>query len=299
MSRLVFGRPGVVLPAGAYARLRAIDSSTVAFESTYDAALVNAFKSQLPPAARRWDGATKRWLIDPAYAAHVADLCEQYLGVRPAVPALGASSTQPAVEQKLVRLEYLGRCKERAIGQEATAAGWADGAWSLVFGESVLRTWFEPDPEATAAPSRKQPKTLYGVLMVAASASADEIRTNYRRLARSTHPDVNKEPDAAEQFIAVKQAYDVLSNEQLRRRYDAGLAFEAQSRANDPYLPDRWAGDDAPPLRCGWVLVSGQRRLGQFVVSQILAWEDIVDARGRVMVSSWPAGGKHFETRWV
>lgn len=58
------------------------------------------------------------------------------------------------------------------------------------------------------------------MLGVEKSASKDEIRKAYRKLARTYHPDVNKEPGAEDKFIEAKEAYEVLSDEQKRAQYD-------------------------------------------------------------------------------
>ncbi len=63
-------------------------------------------------------------------------------------------------------------------------------------------------------------RDYYEVLGVGKQASADEIKKAYRGLARKFHPDVNKEPDAEEKFKEVKEAYDVLSDDQRRAQYD-------------------------------------------------------------------------------
>ncbi len=61
----------------------------------------------------------------------------------------------------------------------------------------------------------------YGVLGVARTATAEEIRTAYRKLARKYHPDINPGDKAAEdQFKQVAAAYDVLSDEQKRKNFD-------------------------------------------------------------------------------
>jgi len=62
----------------------------------------------------------------------------------------------------------------------------------------------------------------YEVLGVDRSASAEEIKKAYRRLARELHPDVNPSEDAAERFKLVTHAYDVLSDPDQRERYDLG-----------------------------------------------------------------------------
>ncbi|MGY1762391.1 DnaJ C-terminal domain-containing protein [Geodermatophilus sp. SYSU D00779] len=61
----------------------------------------------------------------------------------------------------------------------------------------------------------------YAALGVDRGASSEEIQRAYRKLARQYHPDVNKDPAAEERFKEVSEAYDVLSDPETRRRYDA------------------------------------------------------------------------------
>lgn len=63
----------------------------------------------------------------------------------------------------------------------------------------------------------------YSVLGLPQDATAEEIRSAYFDSARKLHPDANPDPDAQAQFLAVQEAYDTLSNENKRKKYDKGL----------------------------------------------------------------------------
>jgi curved DNA-binding protein len=63
-------------------------------------------------------------------------------------------------------------------------------------------------------------RDYYEVLGVPRNADADQLQQAYRKLARDNHPDVNRDPAAEERFKEVNEAYHVLSDPQLRARYD-------------------------------------------------------------------------------
>ena len=64
-------------------------------------------------------------------------------------------------------------------------------------------------------------RDYYEILGVKKSASKDEIKGAYRKLALEYHPDRNKSPDAEEKFKELSEAYAVLSDEQKRSTYDS------------------------------------------------------------------------------
>jgi curved DNA-binding protein len=82
-------------------------------------------------------------------------------------------------------------------------------------------------------------RDFYEDLGVSRTASPDEIQRAYRKLARTYHPDVNKDPGAEERFKDISEAYDVLSDPDTRAKYDR---FGPQFRqVPDGVDPDQWA----------------------------------------------------------
>ena len=89
-------------------------------------------------------------------------------------------------------------------------------------------------------------KDYYKTLGLERTASEEDVRKAYRKLARKYHPDVSKEPDAQDRMRDLNEANDVLRDKEKRATYDALAARVAQGHGSQ----DPRQGNDQPPP--GW-----------------------------------------------
>ena len=272
------------------ATIRELTPGTVYIYTPYNSAFLAAFKAVIPGADRRWDPDARVWQVAANHVPALVDLCRRH-GMSVDAPALTTAAAAPTPTIQVLRVSYIGAPKEREDGS-FSAYGNSDGEWKLVFPQAVLQAWFNDGDASPAAAV-----TFYGLLAVKRTATEADIKTAYRKLAKRWHPDVNRDPDATTMFQQLGRAYEVLSDPQQRRRYDAGLQLETSvtGRQTRTLTTDYWR----PPLRCGWLSMSGFWRVGRFHVQEILGWQDITDATGRTLVTAWPMGADTFEEIWV
>ena len=71
-------------------------------------------------------------------------------------------------------------------------------------------------------------KNYYEILGVSINSSTEEIKVAYRKLARKYHPDINKAPEAIQKFKDITEAYETLSNNIEREKYNTLKGFFKQ-----------------------------------------------------------------------
>lgn len=280
----------------AYATVRATADGSLAFRSSYDPMLIGELKRVIPYSDRRWDADNKQWLIAPQHLQALEQITSSCLGIM-----LGQQGpiyqAKPQTETRVIRVDYIGAPKERDDGS-FSAFGYSDGDWSVVFPQNILKSWFELGATPEEKPTSNS--TLYGVLGVQRTVDESELKRAWRKMAKRWHPDVNSDPDAPEMMKRINDAYEVLGNPLMRKKYDAGLKLEASlGKRNNHRSLNTYGNLWRPPIRCGYLMVEGYAQLGRFHVEKILQWEDIVDAHGRVCVTSWAAGANHFTVSWI
>ena len=103
--------------------------------------------------------------------------------------------------------------------------------------ETAMRQGFNQDSSGTLLEELKvkaasmSPDSLYSILESNPGAPKEAIRSKYLQKARATHPDKNPEdPHAKEKFQKLKQAYDVLSDDSKRRRYDEDIVRQFDAK---------------------------------------------------------------------
>jgi curved DNA-binding protein len=134
-------------------------------------------------------------------------------------------------------------------------------------------------------------RDYYQILGVQRTATADEIKTAYRRLARKYHPDVSKEPNAEARFKEMQEAYEVLKDPEKRAAYDQlGSDWKSGQQFRPP--PDWGNGFEfggAPGARPG--RASGRARGGSGEQEEAFEQQGFSDFFSSLFGGGSPFGG--------
>lgn len=283
------------------------DGGAYQVTTPYSRVFVADLKSTVPSSERAYDRDKNVWYVSAQYGGTAAALIERWFG-RKVTPAPITASAMLGI----ITVLYLGKTKDRGNG-EMTAFGWTEnrdginpllaqlnivpGGWNVIFPEKVLRAYFDPSYTEQSKP-RPTTKNYYETLSIKEGASAEEIKSGYRRMVRQWHPDVCKEPDANEVFLTIQKAYSILSDPRTKARYDVGLKMAA--RVKEPEKPQKTVSTEPyrAPLKCGNLLCEFIRLGPVKSVRKILRWEDVYDIHGKVLVSSWQANASEPTLEW-
>ncbi|XP_021737105.1 chaperone protein dnaJ A7A, chloroplastic-like isoform X1 [Chenopodium quinoa] len=131
-------------------------------------------------------------------------------GVRPLL------MSSHSVESKFATISSCGPSKIRAF-QSLSSSFFSPEPVHLIFNVSSARN---PCHKRGFRFIVRAESDFYSILGVSRNASKSDIKSAYRKLARSYHPDVNKEPGAEQKFKDISNAYEVLSDDEKRSIYD-------------------------------------------------------------------------------
>ncbi|GBF99721.1 hypothetical protein Rsub_12434 [Raphidocelis subcapitata] len=134
----------------------------------------------------------------------------------------------------------------------------------------------------------------YEVLGVPPDAPLEEIKARYRKLAKQTHPDASGGEEQL--FLAVRRAYEHLSNELLRAEHDQQLGIN-NARGGDPRFArfNRWRSEVVPELRAQLQIWTAE--MAEIARSEAAAWRALVAraleaaAAAEAAVDAWAAAG--------
>ncbi|MFQ5781480.1 MAG: DnaJ domain-containing protein [Nitrosopumilus sp.] len=97
--------------------------------------------------------------------------------------------------------------------------------WGDDYEELGKRRNTKEDKEFREASINNELPNYYEILGVSKDATQEEIKNEFRKLAKETHPDKTKE-DSEEEMAEINKAYEVLSDEERRERYDKYLKID-------------------------------------------------------------------------
>ncbi|KAF2318041.1 hypothetical protein GH714_041370 [Hevea brasiliensis] len=127
---------------------------------------------------------------------------------------------------------------ESKVRQRVPSTGSYSSASASASSSSATYT----EEQITIVRQIKKKKDYYDILGLEKTCSVEDVRKAYRKLSLKVHPDKNKAPGAEEAFKAVSKAFQCLSNEESRRKYDLIGSDEPVYERRAPW-PHGWQGE--------------------------------------------------------
>lgn len=250
-----------------------VQQGSTAFVLTpYDPGFVAELKLCVPASSRKWNPETKAWTVESRYIPDVKRLMLKAFGQ---ADVLNQETFTQSKAQRYDRylIEYVARVKD-----DGYALCWAKDGFTVRVSEKVLREFFELGMPVEVE-TKSVPSDYYQVLGIKVSATPDEVKTAWRRGVMTWHPDRCHEPDAQDWFQAVQEAYQVLSNQTLRPKYDAGRKLDQLAHKEERHqkkVMDTYGY--TPPVRCGLLTFEGVQGV-YLEITKILKWDDDTQER--------------------
>ena len=280
----------------------------------YSASFVDDFKRAIHYSKRVWnsnkrgparfpDAPLDVWIVDPTEMDTLRILIKDHFLSEP-IFSMFASQVQaptPKTGKDQFRMVWVGRSVMRDNGEHYASGldynAYINGnvkAWWYVFPLDVLQNFWDGTPLGTVQnkPNLALPRTLFQILgMPKPSTDQAEIKAAWRTQVKQWHPDYCKEPDAAERFHQVTEAYNKLSDPAKVDRYIKMLKLADKT----PIAPTikkqpKYAHLDeyVSPMRCGAIVMDYVESFGgKITATQIHSWKDIYNSQNETLAVNW------------
>jgi hypothetical protein len=281
----------------------------VEVRSPYNVNANYAFKDLAPYYKCAWipgKGIRMAW---PHLVPGLQDIAEIYYGEKVNPPIMRSAPLRDQEDE--IELHYIGTAKHHYSSYVSDESHWhsgmlPNGQYRVIFPHEVLKDWV--DPFGDSGDDILSIKDPYKVLGVERDADHSEIKSAFRSLSRSWHPDLNQgEPKAHEMQQKINWAWSLLGTTDERAKWDAvsmlagsakrtGTGLDSMLFATAPAKENDWW---SPPRRNGIIRATFDQ-WGEFrVIKSIKSWDMIKNERGQIMVSAWDKIRDEVKIEWI
>ena len=110
------------------------------------------------------------------------------------------------------------------------------------FNKVFMRNNFKLIIRSFSTQSNKAKRCYYDVLDLSTKATSDEIKKQFFKLAKESHPDISK--DDSKRFQEIAEAYSILSNEELKTEYDRIKGYNIETKTEEGFSEHKQAQSD-------------------------------------------------------